>query len=78
MKPAVLFAILFAAGTALVFILVAVWDIVAVARGDPEASISTIMTRWASDYPIFAFVLGFVMGGVMAHLFWPRIPASRV
>lgn len=49
-----------------IIVLIAIWDVYVLVWGGPESSISHIMINWAYDYPVFSFVMGFVMG----HLFW--------
>ena len=43
-----------------------IYDITTMINGGVETSISYTMIHWGYDYPVFAFVMGFVMG----HLFW--------
>jgi hypothetical protein len=46
--------------------LIGVYDVLAMAKGGIEASISHTIIAWAYDYPVFSFSMGFICG----HLFW--------
>ena len=53
----------------LLFVLVIlIWDVVANVAGHPEATISAGLLQIASEHPVGAFVLGFLMG----HALWPN------
>ena len=53
----------------LLFVLVIlIWDVVANVAGHPEATISAGLLQIASEHPVVAFVLGFLMG----HALWPN------
>lgn len=43
-----------------------IYDVLAIANGGTESSISHTMIVWSYKYPAFTFLMGFVMG----HLFW--------
>lgn len=43
------------------------WDIYAKARGDGFASVSSVISSWGKQFPIFAVAIGVLIG----HLFWP-------
>lgn len=51
---------------AAVFVLIAVYDIIAIMKGGTEASISSIIITWSYKFPLFPFLSGVVCG----HLFW--------
>lgn len=42
------------------------WELYAFYRFGEEATISTVMLRWASDNPIIAVAVGVLIG----HIFW--------
>lgn len=50
----------------LLFVGVAVYDVLAIINGGTEASISSTMIMWSYRFPAFPFLIGFVCG----HLFW--------
>ena len=50
----------------LVIVAIAVYDVIVIVNGGTEASISHTMIVWSYKYPVFTFLMGFVMG----HLFW--------
>jgi len=55
----------------LVFIVtVLVWDVVANVAGHPEATISASLLQMATEHPVVAFALGFLIG----HAIWPNKP----
>lgn len=47
---------------------VSVWDLVALANGRREDTVSEILAGWVREFPILAVAIGVVIG----HLFWPR------
>ena len=47
--------------------LVIAYDIVARIKGGNNATISLCTLTWSEQWPVIAFVTGFVMG----HIFWP-------
>jgi hypothetical protein len=49
-----------------VIVLLVLYDFVAYAFGGRDATISIVSWQFASDHPIFAFILGMVFG----HIFW--------
>lgn len=51
---------------AVIILIIAVYDVIAMAKGGREASISHILIEWGYKYPVFTFLMGFTMG----HLFW--------
>ncbi len=51
----------------LLIVIVAVYDVYAIAKGGTEASISHTLRVWAHKYIALPFSFGFVCG----HLFWP-------
>jgi hypothetical protein len=50
-----------------IIVIIAIYDVFAIAKGGTEASISHTLQVWAYKYPAMTFSIGFVMG----HLFWP-------
>jgi hypothetical protein len=48
------------------FILLGLYDTLAISGGGSESSISHTMIIWSYKYPVFTFIMGFIMG----HLFW--------
>lgn len=48
------------------FIILAIYDVVAIHYGGTEASISSLIINFSYKMPMFTFCCGFVMG----HLFW--------
>jgi len=48
------------------FIAIAVYDAIAIAKGGASASISQMIIEWSYKFPIFTFVMGIICG----HLFW--------
>lgn len=50
-------------------LIIAAYDVYAILAGGSEASISHTMILWSYKYPVFTFMMGFVMG----HLFWRTI-----
>lgn len=58
--------------TALILIAVTaaliVWDIVAIAVGGVEATISDVMLTWIQEHPVVPFLLGICCG----HWCWPQ------
>ena len=46
--------------------LLTVYDVIAIAKGGTEASISSVIITFAYKMPMFSFLFGFVCG----HLFW--------
>ena len=55
---------------AVVFIAIAIWDVLAISQGGTEASISSTIITWTYKFPAFTFLMGFIMG----HLFWRMKP----
>lgn len=49
-----------------VFISIVGYDALTIAQGGLETSISHTMIVWSYKFPIFTFLMGFIMG----HLFW--------
>lgn len=49
-----------------IVILIAAYDVFAIAKGGTEASISYVLIGWSKEFPAFTFTMGFTMG----HLFW--------
>ncbi len=47
--------------------LVIAYDVLARIRGGNNATISLCTLTWSEQWPVIAFVTGFVMG----HIFWP-------
>ena len=45
-----------------------VWDVVANVAGHPEATVSASLLQMATEHPVVAFVLGFLIG----HAIWPN------
>ena len=50
--------------------LAGIWDIIALSSGGKMATVSSVLTGWARDLPIFAVSIGVLIG----HLFWPADP----
>lgn len=50
----------------IIILAIAAWDIFVLVDGGTESSISYVLMTWAYKYPVFTFMMGFVMG----HLFW--------
>jgi hypothetical protein len=48
------------------FVSIAAYDAITIHEGGLETSISHTMIVWSYKYPIFTFLMGFIMG----HLFW--------
>lgn len=46
--------------------LLIVYDVVAIAKGGTEASISSVIISFSYKMPMFSFIFGFICG----HLFW--------
>jgi len=46
--------------------LLIIYDVVAIAKGGTEASISSVIIAFSYKMPMFTFITGFVFG----HLFW--------
>lgn len=51
----------------LLIVIIAIYDVYAIAKGGTEASISHTLRVWAHKYIALPFSFGFVCG----HLFWP-------
>ena len=51
---------------AVMIVLIAAYDVYTIVLYGTETSVSHVMITWAYEYPVFPFVMGFVMG----HLFW--------
>jgi hypothetical protein len=47
---------------------VAIFDLIAGSRANGLETVSEVIWRWSSDYPILPFAIGLVIG----HLFWSR------
>ena len=47
-------------------LIVLIWDIVANCAGHPDATISRVLYDMSCDWPVVAFVFGFLCG----HAFW--------
>ena len=47
-------------------VIIAVYDVYAIAKGGVESSISHMMIEWSYKYPMFPFMMGVLVG----HLFW--------
>jgi hypothetical protein len=47
----------------------AVWDVYAMIRYGPEATITHVIGNWSAVYPVLPLTVGLVLG----HLFWPRV-----
>lgn len=45
----------------------AVVDLVALAAGKPNETVSNVLQEWAMQFPVFGIFVGMVLG----HLFWP-------
>ena len=46
------------------------YDVIAIANGGTEASISSIIITWSYKMPFFTFCAGFFPGVLVGHLFW--------
>ena len=53
-----------------VIVVVLLWDLVANVAGHPEATISVSLLEMATEHPVLAFLLGFLLG----HAIWPNRP----
>ena len=47
--------------------LAGIWDIIAVSSGGRIATVSSVLSQWARELPIFSVAVGVLIG----HLFWP-------
>lgn len=45
---------------------IAIYDVLTIAKGGLETSVSHTLIEWSYKYPIFTFLMGVTMG----HLFW--------
>lgn len=59
--------ILLAALLMIVLVGIAGFDLIVVAWGYPNSTVSAILQEWSRQHPIIPVVFGFVAG----HLFWP-------
>ena len=50
------------------------YDVYAFVQGGTDATISWTMFTWSLKYPVFPFVMGFVMG----HLFWQMKSTKKI
>ena len=57
----------------IVILLIGAYDVVVIAFGGTDASISRVLLHDAYIAPAIPFALGFVMG----HLFWPQPPPTN-
>lgn len=55
-----------------ILILIFVYDVIAIMVDGTEGSISHLLIVWSYNYPVFTFLVGFVMG----HLFW-RVRSTK-
>ena len=55
-------------GLLLAHLIVAVWDVYHVMRGQHYNTISATFYDWSIAYPIFPFIFGVIAG----HVFWPN------
>ena len=51
---------------AVLVLLLAVYDVIAIQKGGTEASISSVLINFSYRMPIFTFTTGVIVG----HLFW--------
>ena len=58
--------------TAIMFIVVAIYDVYAMVIGGTEASISSVIINFSYKMPFFTFLFGVLCG----HLFWRMRPNS--
>lgn len=46
-----------------------VWDLIVVAKGHPEDTVSVTLHQWSLLYPILPLAVGIIVG----HIFWPNV-----
>lgn len=46
---------------------VGLFDLWAMATGQPKQTVSAVIQDWSQQFPSFSLVCGFILG----HLFWP-------
>jgi hypothetical protein len=63
MRPNTILAIAFC----VILAAIAAWDIFVLAKHRPEDTVSSILSQWATQAPVFAVAVGLVLG----HIFWP-------
>lgn len=56
---------------------VAIYDIIAFAVGGVDATISRVLRDAANEYPITAFLAGFITGGLASHFYWWQPPPPK-
>lgn len=56
--------------------LVVGYDIFAYRRWGVGATISRVVIRWAEASTVGAVAIGFVIGGLLVHLFWRQRPGA--
>ena len=71
MRPSAILSIIFLLSTAMIFVGVGVWDVVAIVNNRPDQTVSTVLRNWSSAFPILPFVFGLTLGLLMGHIFWP-------
>jgi hypothetical protein len=50
-------------------LLVGVWDVIAVSRGQPRDTVSDTLYAWSARFPILPLAVGIIIG----HVFWPMV-----
>lgn len=49
---------------------VLIYDVIAIANGGTEASISSLIIKWSYKMPFATFMTGLFNGILIGHLFW--------
>ena len=53
---------------------VGVYDVYVTYLQGSDETVSTVLGRWGAQFPVLPLMIGLVLG----HVFWPRIPAVPV
>jgi len=70
MRTETILAAAFIFGTAGIFILVGLFDLIQLSHDSPQNTVSMVVRRWAEKHPMLPFTFGIVVGLVIGHIFW--------